>query len=121
MIDCWRILNALREYYSPAGTDEELIPLCTSAAKEISARVKKNADITDIRLINAAAAIVNYRLCMRNLSVADSVTSFKAGDVTVSISPNAAAERAEKEKSEAMLAALPLLRDDEFVFRQVSV
>ncbi len=121
MIDCWRILNALREYYSPAGTDEELMPLCNSAAKELNVRLKKNADSSDIRLINAAAAIVNYRLCVRNTGTSESVTSFKAGDVTVSISPNAAAELAEKEKSEAMLAALPLLRDEEFVFRQVSI
>lgn len=121
MIDCWRILTVLREYYSPSGTDEELIPLCTCAAKELSARLRKNADVTDMRLINAAAAIVNYRLCIRSLNSDESVTSFKAGDVTVSISPNAMAERAEKEKSEAMLAALPLLRDDEFVFRQVSI
>ncbi len=121
MIDCWRILAVLREYYSPAQTDDELIPLCTCASKELSERLKKNADPNDMRLVNAAAAIVNYRLCVKALHSAEGVTSFKAGDVTVSISPNALAERAEKEKSEAVLAALPLLTDEEFVFKQVSI
>ena len=71
--------------------------------------------------INAAAASVNYRLCVKKMNTDENVTSFKAGDVTVSISPSALIDRAEKEKSEAMLAALPLLNDDEFVFRQVSI
>lgn len=119
MIDCWRILSALREYYSPEGSDEELLPLCVCAAKEISARLKNGVDVTDIRLINAAAASVNYRFTVRKINSDDCVTSFKAGDVTVGISPQAIAERAEKEKNEALLAALPLLKDEGFVFRRV--
>lgn len=51
----------------------------------------------------------------------EGVTSFKAGDVTVSISPAALAEQAEKEKTKAILAAAPLLKDDDFLFRQVSI
>ncbi len=97
------------------------MPLCSAAAAELAARMKSNADCSDIRLINAAAASVNYRLCMKRLAGDEGVTSFKAGDVTVSISPSALVEKAEKEKSEAMLLALPLLSDEQFVFRQVSI
>ncbi len=121
MIDSLSIISALREYYSVQGTDEELAPLCAAAAKEISARLKKNAEQSDIRLINLAAAMVNHRLCMRDLHSQEGVTSFKAGDVTVSISPCALVEQAEKEKAAATAAALPLLRDDGFFFGQVSV
>ncbi len=121
MIDSWNVLEALKRNYSPALSDEELMPMCSAAAAELAARVRANADCTDIRLINAAAASVNYRLCIKKMNMDENVTSFKAGDVTVSISPTALIERAEKEKSEAMLAALPLLNDDEFVFRQVSI
>lgn len=121
MIDCLSILSTLREYYSAQGTDEELAPLCTAAAKEILPRIKPNAEHSDIRLINLAAAIANHRLCMRSLHSADGVTSFKAGDVTVSISPSALIEQAEKEKAAATVAALPLLRDDGFFFGQVSI
>ena len=121
MIDCLSILSALRDYYSPAGTDEELAPLCSAAAMEIVPRISANADHSDVRLINLAAAMVNYRLCVKNIHSAEGLTSFKAGDVTVSISPNALVEQAEKEKATAMLAALPLLKDDGFFFGQVSV
>lgn len=121
MIDSWNILEALKRNYSPDGSDEELMPMCSAAAAELAARVRPDTDCADIRLVNAAAASVNYRLCLKRMSADESVTSFKAGDVTVSVSPSALIDRAEKEKSEAMLAALPLLNDDEFVFRQVSI
>ncbi len=121
MVDSWKVLAALRTNYNVEGTDEELMPLCSAAAAELEVRLKDCKDCGDIRLFNAAAASVNYRLCFKKMSSEQEVTSFKAGDVTVSISPSALIERAEKEKSEAMLAVLPLLTDDEFVFRQVSV
>ena len=121
MIDCLSILSALKEYYSPQGTDEELAPLCAAAAREIGPRVNPKADLSDPRLINLAAATVNYRLCVKGMHSADGLTSFKAGDVTVSVSPNALIEQAEKEKAAAMLAALPLLKDDGFFFGQVSI
>ena len=76
---------------------------------------------SDARLISLAAAMVNYRLCVKKMRNSSEVTSFKAGDVTVSVSPNAMIELAEKEKNDALIAALPLLNDDEFVFRQVNV
>ncbi|MBO5409833.1 MAG: hypothetical protein J6A60_01075 [Clostridia bacterium] len=121
MIDCRNVLDALREYYACEGSDDELLPLCEAAARELSLKVKKNADFGDIRLINAAASMANYRLNFKKLSSQDGVTSFKAGDVTVSISPEALTEQAEKEKTRAFLEALPLLKDDEFFFGQVCV
>ncbi len=121
MIDCWSVLNALKEYYAPQGEDESFVPICEAVARELTLRVKTGADFEDIRLINAAAAMANYRLSIRNVSSADGVTSFKAGDVTVSVSSQAYIEQAEKEKTRAVLEALPLLKDDEFIFRQVSL
>lgn len=121
LIEVWSILDALRRNHAVEGTDEELAPLCAAAARELEVKMRKNADCADIRLINACAAIVNYRLCMKKSGTDEGVTSFKAGDVTVSVSPSAIIERAEKEKSEAMLAVLPLLEDDGFVFRQVCI
>lgn len=121
MIDCLSVLSALREYYSPDGTDEELAPVCTLTINEILPRVKSEEVHSDGRLISLAAAMVNYRLCAKRAAGSDNVTSFKAGDVTVSISPSALLEQAEKEKNAAFLAALPLLKDEEFVFRQVTM
>lgn len=121
MIDCLSVLSALREYYSPEGTDEELAPVCTMAVNELMPRVRSCEMHSDARLIALAAAMVNCRLCAKKLGNSDNVTSFKAGDVTVSISASAYMEQAEKERHNALIAALPLLKDDEFLFRQVSI
>ena len=121
MIDSWKVLAALRTNYNADGTDEELMPLCSAAAAELEVRLREDADPNDIRIFNAAASLVNYRLCMKRMNTGEEVTSFKAGDVSISISPSALIEKAEKEKSDAMLSVLPLLEDNEFVFRQVSI
>ena len=121
LIDCLSVLSALREYYSPEGTDEELAPLCTMAVNELLPRVKCESVHSDARLVSLAAAMANYRLCAKKVRNSDGVTSFKAGDVTVSVSASALMEHAEKERSYAMLAAVPLLKDEEFLFKQVRI
>ncbi len=121
MIDCLSVLSTLRGYYAHEGTDEELAPICTMVINELLPRVKSKEMHSDARLVTLAAAMVNYRLCNKRLGTSDNVTSFKAGDVTVSVSSSALLENAEKEKTDALLAALPLLKDDEFLFKQVSI
>lgn len=121
MIDCLSVLSVLREYYAPEGTDEEIAPLCTMAVNELLPRVKSEKVHSDVRLINLAAAMVNYRLCIKKLKNSDGVTSFKAGDVTVTVSASALIEQAEKERNAALIAAVPLLKDEDFIFRQVCI
>lgn len=121
LIDCLSVLSVLKEYYSPEGTDEQLAPVCTLAVNELLPRVKNESVHSDARLVSLAAAMANYRLCAKKVRNSDGVTSFKAGDVTVSVSAAALMEQAEKDRKDAMLAALPLLKDDEFIFRQVAV
>ena len=121
LIDCLSVLSVLKEYYSPEGTDEQLAPVCTLAVNELLPRVKNESVYSDARLVSLAAAMANYRLCAKKVRNSDGVTSFKAGDVTVSVSAAALMEQAEKDRKDAMLAALPLLKDDEFIFRQVAV
>ena len=121
LIDCLSVLSVLKEYYSPEGTDEQLAPVCTLAVNELLPRVKNESVHSDARLVSLAAAMANYRLCAKKVRNSDGVTSFKAGDVTVSVSAAALMEQAEKDRKDALLAALPLLKDDEFIFRQVAV
>ncbi len=121
LIDCLSVLSVLKEYYSPEGTDEQLAPVCTLAVNELVPRVKNESVHSDARLVSLAAAMANYRLCAKKVRNSDGVTSFKAGDVTVSVSAAALMEQAEKDRKDALLAALPLLKDDEFIFRQVAV
>lgn len=119
MTDTLTVLNAMKEYYSPDGDTQELLPLCEAACRELAAMAKPGADLGDIRLVNAAAASAYRRFCVKRLMNDGGVTSFKAGDVSVSVSRSELADYATEEKRAAFIAAAPLLRDDEFHFGQV--
>ena len=119
MIDALSVAALFRERFSSDADDRELNALCLSACLETKTMLKKESDENDIRIISLAAALVNYRLCRKNLSSGDGVTSFKAGDVTVTISPESLLENAEDELEREMVFAAPLLKDTGFLFRQV--
>lgn len=121
MIDTHTVLNAVIEYYSPDSEEKELLPLCEAACMELSQMMKPDTDEKDFRIINAAAAFAYQRLCVKKLLGDGGMTSFKAGDVSVSVSRSELAEYAKSEKSAALVAAAPLLRDDGFHFGQVTV
>lgn len=121
LIDTQTVLNTVIEYYSPDADAAELLPLCEAACLELSAMVKPEADLRDFRIINTAAAFAYQRFCVKRLLNDGGMTSFKAGDVSVSVSRSELAEYAKKEKSAALVAAAPLLKDNEFHFGQVRV
>lgn len=73
----------------------------------------------DVRVAQAAAALALYRLVMRNAADGEGISSFKAGDVTVTHSPAAAVEIAVRLRDEAFAAAADLMVDCGFIFRQV--
>ncbi len=116
MICVQDVLRLVREQY-PA--DETSNSLCSAACLEIEKSLKEDADAGDIRVLNAAAALCHRKSVIRAAQQDDGVTSFRAGDVTVRISPSKMLENAEDSLREAMLAAAPLLRDDAFVFRRI--
>ena len=114
----WTVLDSLRQitHLDEQGAVSKALPLCEAAVKTLQKRKKDNADSDDPRLIKAAAAIAYYDLTVLNTSDEDGTASFKAGDVTVSRSTSVMLERASLIKNEAILQALPLLRDEEAVF-----
>lgn len=121
MIDSATVLGVFRERYSSQIGENKLLALCTSVCSELEYSLKAQADRNDIRLVCLAAATVNYRLCVKNLSSDDGVVSFKAGDVSVTASPEKQLENAENELLKAQLSATSLLKDNEFLFRQVKI
>lgn len=121
MIDPWSVLSLFRSCYERDERDETLLPLCAAAAAELDARLRPEADAGDIRLLDAAAAAVYHRLCLRALESGQGVCAFKAGDVTVNLRTEAVLHSAAQELERARTRALPLLRDDAFYFGQVTV
>ncbi|MBQ3150670.1 MAG: hypothetical protein IJB86_05435 [Clostridia bacterium] len=117
----WTVLDSLRQITSldDRGAVSKALPLCEAAANQIMRRIKHSADPEDPRLSRAAAAVAYYDLVLLLSSDEDGTTSFKAGDVTVSRSTSVMLERASLIKNEALIEALPLFRDDSFIFAAV--
>ncbi|MCL2509400.1 MAG: hypothetical protein FWF05_09510 [Oscillospiraceae bacterium] len=115
----WTVLNSLRQF---TALDDEgaakALPFCKTSLDEIRENLRDAADENDPRVIRAAAGLAFYRMTVQRLAGEDSVTSFKAGDVTVSQSASAALDIASKIRDETYLAVLPLLKDDRFIFMQ---
>lgn len=121
MTDSWNVLSLLKDYYAPQLSDEELLPLCEAACSELSAITKPDAEPNDIRLVSAAAAIANYRLNAKNIYSENGISSFKAGDVAISVSGAETIASAKADRDEALQRALPLLIDNGFFFGQVNI
>lgn len=121
MIDKWSVLDAVKLGYYHTLSDSELLPCCEAAARELTVKLREDADEGDIRLLNLAAAMANYTVVLKGLAGEDGITSFKAGDVSITKGGAHADAVAHAQVSRAMLAALPLLKDDGFHFAGIEI
>lgn len=121
MVNIESVLRRLRQLITLDEDEaENALPLCSVCLEDIAGRLRENADPDDIRIAQAAAALTFYRIVMRNAADGEGLSSFKAGDVTVTHSPAASIEIAVRLRDEALAAAADLIKDDNFLFRQVS-
>ena len=60
-----------------------------------------------------------YRIMLNAVLSGEYASSFKAGDITVTQTPALALENAARLRDEALISAAPLLRDTDFMFKQV--
>lgn len=126
MAAVWEVLDVLQQL---AELDEDecqaAIPLCRLSLEEIQAQLRPDADPSDFRIISAAAAQAFYSLCVkRGSSSSGEITSFKAGDLSVT----KGSENQEKQinyaksiRDDAMLRLTPLLIDNGFFFSKVNI
>ena len=116
----WTVLECLHTLL-PLSDDErtDVLPLCRAAADEVRERLKPDADPADPRLSRAAAGIAYYRYLLRKNAQDADMTFFKAGDVTVHRGGTTPEVRGAQVRDEMMEAALPLLRDERFLFRVI--
>lgn len=122
MINQWDVLKRLSQFIS---IDEEgaenALPLCVVNLKKIETMLRIDADKNDIRICEAAACMSYYDYTLRLSSEEDHITSFKAGDVSVSRTVKSLLEHATNLKNDALKALLPLLVDEGFVFCQTGI
>lgn len=97
----------------------DIIPYVRAACSEIGAKLKDKKDENDQRILNACVYLSYYRILLNCVLSGDCISSFKAGDITVSQSPSLALENAVRLRDDALIMAAPLLEDTDFMFKQV--
>lgn len=121
MIDVVEIMQILTTGFGYARqTLAEAMPLIAVACAQFSDRLTDPAHATHPAVTEAVAAACHYRLLLRSEQLRDGTTTFKAGDVSVSVSPAALLESAERLRDDAFYAAAAYFKDDGFLFAQVS-
>ena len=126
-MSCWEVKDYLGELTDiSAYKEEEILPLCRSCIKEIDSRLKPDADREDFRVIAAAAGLAYYKLALKKSSLESepSITSFKAGDVSIEQDSKTVEDFLELAKDfydKKSADILPLCKDDSFAFNQIKV
>ncbi len=122
----WEVKEYLGQLTDWEDSDEEsILSLCKSALGEIDAMLKADADRNDVRIASAAASLAYYKLTIkRSFSAADEITSFKAGDVSITQGGGNSTKQlanAEKLYNEALKSILPLCTDNSFAFENILI
>lgn len=126
-MSCWEVKDYLGELTDiSAYKEEEILPLCRSCIKEIDSRLKPDADREDFRVIAAAAGLAYYKLALKKSSLESepSITSFKAGDVSIEQDSKTVEDFLERVKDfydKKSADIIPLCKDDSFAFNQIKV
>ena len=99
---------------------DSYVPFCINAANYVTNLLRDKNDAENPIVINTAACIAYYRLCLSDYLSGGSVTSFTAGDITVSSNPQNMLKTAESLVSLALSDAAPFLNDNNFSFTAIS-
>ena len=121
MTDFGSVYSLFKERYGDVASENDVKAFCFTAMREVDTLLKDGVDSRDPRVLGACAALANYRLRLRAFYTDDEVSSFRAGDVTVSYTPEALAEAAKAEYKEAFGSITPLMKDTDFSFRTVRI
>ena len=122
----WDVKDYLAQLVDLTEDETLILSVCRTALKEIEAELKKDVDFNDVRIVAAAAGLAYYRLMLRRntMPTDESVTSFKAGDVSITqntADPNKQLERAEIYCSKMLGKIATLCEDNSFAFIEVGV
>ena len=118
--------NALKLYTDISDEEKEAaVELCTNALEDISSRLKRPDDASDRRVIAAAGAQAYYMLCIkRSAPPDDGITSFKAGDLSMTYNSQVGNQQIQLAKellAQAMRQLAGLVEDNGFYFGKVDI
>ncbi len=126
MVNELDVFDALKHLTDVSNDDyQQTVDLCRQCFDSLKKELKRGADFADPRVISAAAARAFYMLCIKEKSADyDSITSFKAGDVSVSHDIGASDEKIKSAKvlcEEAAVKLIPLMDDNGFFVGKVDI
>lgn len=116
MITPWNVLKRLEHFIKISDEEKSnALSVCVANLEKVLSTLNDNCDKNDCRITEAAAAMSFYDLAVKisgdNL---ETVTSFKAGDVSISKSRQSIIEIASSLKRDALRALAPLRKDEDF-------
>lgn len=123
----WEVKDSLSQLTGWENSEEDsILTLCKTCLKEIEAMLKPDADPTDIRIAAVAAALAYYKLSLKRsfCENEEEITSFKAGDVSITQTRadiSRLADKAEAHYRKSLEAILPLCRDNGFAFENILI
>lgn len=126
MSNVWEVFDTLKQYTDISEDEKETVMgLCANALEDICSRLKPDADPSDRRIISAASAQAFYMLCIKKSAPPDDgMTSFKAGDLSLTYSRQNYQQQAQLAKElaqQAMRQLAGLIEDSGFYFGKVDV
>lgn len=120
MIDIIRVTQILTRF---SGISEEVLadamPVVAVTCAECTDKLRSPEHADNPLVLEAVAALCNYRLLLRDKSYREGTTQFSAGDVSATVSPAAMLECAVRLRDDAYAAAARYFEDTDFLFRQV--
>ncbi len=123
----WEVTEALSLLTDVAEGEKETVEaICQRCLDEICALLRPEAELTDPRIITAAAGKALYNLCIKRAwsQQENNMTSFKAGDLSVSYNSLDIQQQlvsAKEISDNAMRELTPLLNDNGFYFGKVDI
>ena len=123
----WEIKDSLLRLVDLSTAEEAAaMQLCRECLKEVSAGLKADADPEDPRITAAAAALAYYKVMLKRntQAVSDEITSFKAGDVSISqgkSNTDAQLKAADEYRKRCFAEIVPLCQDNGFAFENVRI
>lgn len=98
---------------------EDYMEICLAAGQSIGTRLRKGINIAkrEPELIYAAACLAFYRYCLAEQS--EGVSSYKAGDINVTNSPQHGIAAARELLHDAMKSISDCLKSNDFCFKSI--
>ncbi|MBQ8227561.1 MAG: hypothetical protein IJZ88_00960 [Clostridia bacterium] len=123
----WEVTEALSLLTDITQNEKETSEtICRHCLEETLNLLRPDANQSDPRIVAAAAARAFYNLCIKRtwLQEESKMTSFKAGDLSVSYDSASVQEQlnsAKEIRDKAMLELTPLIADNGFYFGKVDI